>query len=216
MMLLGLGWLLACGPYPIVQVDGAVRLGGSATGQILVGTAKGAVVAVDAFGEQQALAGEHGSPVRELSASPLGSWWAQLDDGRLLTGTHWSAPSVQLHPSLRGMVVGCDGLHLSTDAAPEPWIEGVSAVAFAGCGEYHLGTVDGSVAGQSVSTAAIRRVQPLGEGLVWVDAEGRTGCLGCTHRLPREGVVDAIATWQAPFLDGELVWLDRDGMLWVR
>lgn len=208
-------FVLGCRYPPLARVPGATRLNGSATSEILVGTDRGEVLAIDAFGRLREVETALGAPVIDLVGGPQGEWWALLDGGRLVRGTAWSA-GVPVQDGVVGIVIGCEGLVIGTTEDPGLWTSGVRTVAFGGCEQSLVGGLDGRIDGQVVSTHAIRRIHARPEGLVWIDDSGATSCPGCQDRLPAEGVVDAWFPWEAPWVRGEVVWIEADGDLHVR
>ncbi len=206
--------LLACSsPTRLAHVEGATRLTELANGELLVGTATGQLWLVTSFGEARLLTTVGVRRVVELVSDPLGRYWAREEGGEVLTGNAWSSEVHRVGPA-SVLVRRCDETQLleMADAGV-----GVSAISLGpnSCDTLVRGTEDGQVDGQHVTEARIARVQAVGDGVLWVDASMRAGCLGCSTRVPEAGVVDALALHLAPFVAGEVVWIDAGGTLWI-
>lgn len=204
---------LACSqPSLLATIPGATRVTELANGELLVGTASGELWLVTSFGETKQLADLGEGPVAELVSDPLGRFWARAGDGAVYTGGIWSSlTKVAAEAAL--LVRGCE----ATVWIPTQTLQrGVTARAlFATCEAYVDGTADGRVQGRSVTSERITRVQAVDDGVLWVDSAGRAGCMDCAASPPNDGVVDAISLHLAPFIAGEVVWIDREGGLWV-
>lgn len=216
-------FLVACGPELLATIPGATRLSETASGELLVGTVDGDVWIVDAFGGSSKLAHVDG-PVQDVVANPLGVYDVVTRAGRHWQGTLWTDP-VGLGDVL-GVYYGCEGLEEGVTDAPGLWSAGVSAVAIGSrCDERWLGFGDGRIATMDaagvgkprpVAHASIVRVEAVGSGALWVAADGTAGCAECALRAAAIGVVDAWQVHQAPFVEGEQVWIDASGGLWIR
>lgn len=198
-----------CRPEALARIPGAVRLSPQATGEVLVGTTDGELWSVSSFGDA-ALVGDLGAPITDLITSPVGLWHARLEDGAVFTGTPWTQPQ-QTHEAAMGLIQMCDGLHVGTEAIPGFFSPEVSAVAFRDCSSVYQGTRDGHVEGERVSDAAIRRILPGPDGLLWLDSEGHT------NRPTPHGMLlkDISHAPLAPFIAGEVLLLDQRGTLWI-
>jgi hypothetical protein len=215
LLLLLLPAVAACGPEPLVRVENATRMGELATGDLLIGTADGRLVGVNGFGESWNVEEDLGAGVRDVTTSPVGVWWVLLDDGRLLRGTPWMRAQEVRHNVL-GVAFTCEGLDVGTSEAPGRWAAAASIAIGPTCQDVATGTRDGHIGEERVTSAAIVRLYREGDGYLWVDDSGRAGCHGCDTRVPADGVRDAWMPHGVPFLEGEAVWLDLNGTLWVR
>lgn len=206
--------LLACAAPPLATIPGATRLAELANGELLVGTASGELWRVTTFGESTLSGMAQGGSVRELVTDPVGRYWAAMADGVIVTGTPWEPP-VTIAQDASLLVRGCETTTWTAGSAAD-----VTARALgSGCDRIIEGTIEGRVAGKSVSRAPIHRVQSADGGVLWVDTAGNAGCLDCSPgagaNFPETGVVDAIVLHLPPFVPGELVWIDDGGRLWA-
>lgn len=194
------------------MVSGAVRVAEQANGELLVGTQTGELVLVSTFGDQRPLTRLDGAPL-ELVTDPLGAWHARLADGDVVAGGIWAKP-IRVASGARLLLRDCEDARWYQEDSLE-FSREVSALGLSTCDHVITGTTAGLVEGQPVSDAAIRRVQSVGEGVLWVDDAGRAGCLRCSSPVPAEGVIDAVALHVAPFLLGEFAWIDAGGTIWI-
>lgn len=202
--------LLACfAPSNIANIAGAHRLAELSNGELLVGTVGGELWLVSRFGDARLRA--HVEGARELVTDPAGRYWVLTPDGTVLKGGLWVDPE----PVAEGaslLVRTCEET-LWLGAAARP---GVNALDLAGaCDAFIEGTEDGRVDGKVVSHSRITRVQVAGAGVLWVDEDGRTGCIHCALPAPATGVIDARVLHVAPFVKGEVAWIDREGGIWI-
>lgn len=205
--------LFACsGPSRLAQIPGATRVAELANGELLVGTAEGGLWLVTSFGNVTHLADLPGHAIADLVSDPLGTFWARTPDGDVYRGAPWSPPE-RVATGAVLLVRRCDEtLWLGEGEAGV----GVTALSLgSSCATDVAGTEDGRVQGQRVTNAPVVRVQSIEGGVLWVDASGATGCVGCDVRLPANGVVDALSLHLAPFVPSEIVWMDEGGTLWI-
>ena len=197
----------------LAHLPGATRVTELANGELLVGTDTGQLWIVTSFGERVLLASVPGEKVAELVSDPLGRYWARTEGGQVYGGDAWS-PETTLVGVASVLVRGCEDTRLLNSGEVVP---GVSALSLAhdSCEILVAGTVDGEVGGHNVSRARIVRVQAMKDGVLWVDADTNAGCLGCALPMSSVGVVDALPLHLAPFVAGEIVWIDADGTLWI-
>lgn len=205
--------LLACSrSSPLATVPRATRATELANGELLVGTSSGELWLVTSFGEATRLTDLKVGPVHELVADPIATYWARVGAGDIHSGGIWLAPT-RVGADAALLVRGCEDTSWMTAEEAGPGVTALSLAA--SCDAFIVGTADGHVDGHRVTTAAIRRVQAVDGGSLWVDARGRAGCLGCEAHLPSTGVVDAVSLHLAPFVTGEVLWIDEEGRLWI-
>lgn len=205
--------LLACStPSLLVRIPGATRVTELANGELLVGTSTGQLWLVTSFGEATRLPDLSLGPVAGLVADPLGRFWVRTDEGEVYSGGIWSPPT-RVAEGAAVLVRRCEDTRWMTAAEAGP---GVTALSLSSsCEALVAGTSDGRVDGHEVTTAPIVRVQSLERGVLWVDANGNAGCVGCEAQVPTSGVVDALSLHLAPFVAREIVWIDGEGRLWI-
>lgn len=206
--------MLSCSaPIRLAHVPGATRLTELATGELLVGTESGQLWLVSAFGDTTRLTADLETGVEELVSDPLGGFWARASDGSIHGGNVWASTTRRVGAGAILLRRCEDTVWLTTgEAGP-----GVSALALGAgsCGTLVTGTADGRIDGRAVSEASIVRAQAIEGGVLWVDADRHAGCLGCSLPVPPRGVVDAASLHLAPFVAGEVVWIDTEGTLWT-
>lgn len=193
-------------------MDGASRIAELANGELLVGTSAGALWLVTSFGETVQLGTLGEGPILELTADPVGRFWARTQGGSIYAGGLWSSP-VRVAEGARLLIRGCEETHwLSAGEGPLA----VTASALSNtCDRYVDGSTDGRIGHRPVTAASIVRLQSHGQGVLWVDSSQRAGCLDCAVNVPATGVVDAIVLHIAPFVAGEVAWIDVEGGLWL-
>lgn len=213
-MLSLLGLVLGCSRHPLVAIAGATRFAFVPTGDIVVGTTTGELVGVNAFGDTWPVARGLGGAVLEVQSSPTAIIWALTDDGTLHRGTPWT-PFVSVAEGVRGALYDCGALVLATENDAGPWGD-ATALGEGWCDAPPVrGTAAGFVGGTRVSESAIVRVAPSRDGTLWVDAAGRSGCIGCEGPPTDAHVLDARKVYERPFPQDALVWLDKTGALFL-
>lgn len=204
--------LLACSTaIPLAHVPQATRLAELANAELLVGTATGQLWTITTYGESQQIASLPGS-VREAVASPDGQFTVRVEGHGVFSGSPWHDP-VRISETGRLLVRDCEKTSWDTRSGD---LERTTARTLGRqCGQVIQGTRDGFVDETRVSDAAIVRVQIVETGILWVDGDGASGCLGCERQPPPTGVRDAISLHLAPFVPDEFAWIDPEGTIWA-
>lgn len=202
--------LLACsGPSRLATIPGAARIGELATGELVVATEDGQIFLVSAFGDTRRIGAISSGAVEDLVTEPSGRFWLRTMDGSVYSGSPWSEPELSGTAALIVRDCGATSL-VSQEEAGDATVFDIGG----DCVRRLVGTRAGGVSGEQVSGSAITRVQSRGSGFLWVDAEHRLGCSACTLPDVEGRVVDAITMHLAPFVPGEVVWVDEGGVLW--
>ncbi len=163
------------------------------------------------FGETEHAATLPGGRIDDIVTDPVGRYWVRTADGTVFGGGLWNA-SAEVATDISLVVRDCEETRLlrSADLAAETTARSLGEA----CGSFDNGDTDGRINGAQATTERLTRVQRAFGGVLWVDDAGTSGCLGCDARVERTGVKDAIALHLAPFVPGELAWIDEDGGLW--